>query len=476
MRRSVLCPDCDAVSARVHSRYERTPRDLPWSQWQAQLVVHARRFFCDNDERRRRIFAERFPGVLEHYARQTERLQRSLLELAYSTSAEMAARVGKMLGYVTSGDTLIRRQRQDRMTIPVPRILGVDDFALRRGQTYATILIDLERRQPVDIIDGRHAEPLADWLRSHPQVDVIARDRSHEYALAGRTASPDALQVADRFHLAQNVNESLLKLLRSQRWIDTPGSTYSGEKAKPTPRMRALWEDIQRRKNTGQSYSAIARELGINRQTVRKYLDAERPPVFGPRRPQATKLMPYLPYLRRRWLEGCHNARTLYKELVRQGYDGPERKVRSVVQPWRSAMSYPIQRRAPNLRWTLLRPYSQLTQTDRLWLDQMLQINPDLGRGHYLKESFQRIFSERDAEALDVWIDEASESGIPAFKATARSIMHDYDAVQAALLTPWSTGQCEGQICRVKLIKRQGYGRAKLDLLRQRVLHRTAAS
>ena len=218
-RQSVPCPQCGVKSSRVHSRYRRRASDLPWSSWPVQLVVHTRKFFCDNLQCLRRIFTETFPGVLVPYARRTQRLGQVLLELVHSSNAESAARVGGFLGYPTSPDTLLRCQRQEQIPTPTSRVMGVDEFALRRGCTYATILVELERHRPVDILEGKQSAPLTEWLRDHPGVDILTRDRAEAYALAGRTGAPAALQVADRFHLVHNVGEALKKLLRSQRWI-----------------------------------------------------------------------------------------------------------------------------------------------------------------------------------------------------------------------------------------------------------------
>lgn len=286
-RESVPCPHCGTRSNRIHSRYWRRPWDLSWSSWPVQLVVHARKFFCDHASCLRRIFTEPFPEVLGRYARQTQRLRKVLLELAFSSCAEAAARVSKLFGYVTSPDTLIRCQRQEQRTAPIPQVLGVDEFALRRGCTYGTILIDLERRQPVDILDGKQAEPLAQWLREHPGVDILVRDRAEAYALAGRTGAPKAQQVADRFHLTRNVSDALKELLRSRWWIipareteltvhpdvqTVPSATeLQMKELRTTPRKHVLWEAVQQRKESGEYIRAIARELGVCRRTVRKY-------------------------------------------------------------------------------------------------------------------------------------------------------------------------------------------------------------
>jgi transposase len=289
----------------------------------------------------------------------------------------------------------------------------------------------------------------------------------------------------------RNVNDALKQLLHSRRWsrpsshMDTTASPIEratlpdehidrhGE-PRPTPTKQARWEAVRERRSRGQSLHAIATALGMNRKTVRRYLAADHPPVYGPRRPRPTKLTPHLSYLRERWVQGCHNARRLYRELVGRGYTGSESQVRTVLGPWRSAQA-PPPRRAPPLHWLVLRPSRRLTSSQKDDLEQVLEANPVLVLGYHLKESFHTIMAQQDVRALDHWLQEAAASQLAPFQAVARSFRQDYDAVKLAFTTPWSTAQCEGQICRVKLIKRLGYGRAKLDLLRQRILHRVAS-
>jgi transposase len=494
MRTTGTCPVCGTSSRRIHSRYRRRPWDVPWGRWPVQLVVHRRRFFCDALACPRRIFVEPFPGVLARYARQTERLRQVLLALVYACSAEVAARLARWLGYVTSPDTLIRRQRAERIVHPSPRVLGVDEFALRRGATYATLLVDLERHRPVAVLEGRTAEPLMKWLQAHPSVMILARDRADAYALAGRQAAPDALQVADRFHLVRNVSEALNALLHSRRWHQLTPATLPAEAPpvtvattaspaelrrqapQPSPRKRTIWEAVRQRRDLGQSLRRIAQALGLDRRTVRKYVAMDQPPVYPPRRPRPTQLSPYRDYLTARWAQGCHNARRLYQELVQRGYQGSASMVRKVLQPWRTRQeASPIGLKASQLSRLILQPAGGLTDTEQEALARVLQANPLLAHGYNLKTRFQTLMAQRDQAAFDQWLQEAETSEIPSFHIVARSFRQDYAAIIAALTTPWSTGQCEGQICRVKLLKRVGYGRAKLDLLRQRILHRTMA-
>jgi transposase len=493
MRAAVACPVCGTDSQRVHSRYRRRPWDMPWGRWPVQLAVHARRFFCDAPGCPRRIFVESFPGILAPYARQTERWRQALLELAHASSAEVAARVAWFLGYRASPDSLIRRQRAERFVSPSPRVLGVDEFALRRGLTYGTLLVDLEHRRPIAVLEGRTAEPLTKWLQAHPTVAFLVRDRAEAYAVAGRQAAPDALQVADRFHLIRNVSDALKTLLHAHRWrqpaamvppavspLVPSAPTVSSDAApckvpEPTPRKRAVWEAVQQRRGFGQSFRQIARALGLDRRTVRKYLAADQPPVYPARRPRPTQLTPYIEYLAERWTQGCHNARRLYHEIVPRGHRGSASMVRLVVRPWRTRPEArpPIVTPAQLTR-LLLQPAGHLTEEDQSTLENVLQANPLLAQGYELKTRFQTLLAERDVSAFEPWLQEAETSTLPSFQSLARSFRQDADAIIAALTTPWSTSQCEGQICRVKLIKRLGYGRAKLDLLRQRILHRIA--
>lgn len=490
-RTAVACPICGTDSRRIHSYYRRRPWDVPWGQWPVYLVVHARRFFCEAPGCPRRIFVESFPGVLARYARQTERWRQALLELAHASSAEVAARVARLLGFRASPDTLIRRQRAEPLVFPSPRVLGVDEFALRRGCRYGTLLVDLEQRRPIVVLEGRTAEPLTTWLQAHPTVAILVRDRADAYARAGRQAAPDALQVADRFHLLRNVGNALKAVLHLQRWrqpatvaqpagvpvmaSELPASPaqHAKEFAQPTPRKRAMWEAVQQRRGLGQSLRQIARAVGLDRRTVRKYLTAEQPPVYPPRRPRPTQLSPYLSYLAERWTEGCHNARRLHQELVQRGYQGSEGMVRVVVRPWRGRQDTSRQElTSSRLARLVLQPASKLTEAEREALEGFLHVNPLLAQGYELKTRFHTLLTERDLPALEPWLQAAETSELPSFQAVARSFRQDDAAIEAALTTPWSTGQCEGQICRVKLIKRLGYGRAKLDLLRQRILHR----
>jgi hypothetical protein len=321
-RTAVLCPTCGVVSRRQHSWYARRAMDLPWRGATVRLFVRSRRWFCDESACPRRIFAERFDGLLACGARRTNEATDLLTELGVRAGGEGGARLARKVGVPTSPDTLLRLVKMLGLSaVPTPRVLGVDDFSLRRGTRYATMLIDMERHEPIDVLATREAEPLVEWLRAHPGIEVIVRDRSGAYANAARRGAPKAIQVADRFHLVQNVGAALDEVVRSRSrrkeiervQIESaepivlptapplpPGPAQQRARAARARRV-ARWENARALYGEGKSLRASAHQLGIHRRTVRKLVRTPAPPRNRPRPPRLSGLnSPIAPAVR--WL------------------------------------------------------------------------------------------------------------------------------------------------------------------------------
>lgn len=355
------CPLCGTLSARVHSYYTRTVADLPWGGSAVQLLLQVRKFFCQMSACPRRIFTERLPQLVAPYARTTVRLQEVLRLIAFALGGEAGARLLARLNMIRSPATLIALIRKTSTPTPTtPRVLGVDDWAKRKGTSYGTILVDLEQHHPVDLLPDRTAETLTAWLQEHPGAEIITRDRSDQYAKGATVGAPDAIQIADRWHLIRNwadVVERVLKrhhlALRQVQLVTAlpekataatllPPKTVNrrrkyAEERRERARQERLerWTTIRDQHAKGAALTDIARELRLNYKTVRKYAQATECPHMKAYPPRQRLIAPYEPYLRARWTEGCRNGVQLYREIAAHGFTGSRVLVSMVVAQFR---------------------------------------------------------------------------------------------------------------------------------------------
>ncbi|MEA2525371.1 MAG: hypothetical protein QOF73_2598 [Thermomicrobiales bacterium] len=511
----VRCPVCCEPADRVHSRYTRTLADLPWAGVAVRFRIRARRFFCDNPTCPRRIFAERLAGIAQECAHRTDRQREALEAIAFVAGGEAGARLAAELGYRVSPDTLLRLiRRSPEVDLPAPTVLGVDDWAYRKGRRYGTILVDLERHRPIDLLPDRTAEALAVWLAAHPGVRLVTRDRSGAYAEGIAAGAPVAVQVADRWHLVDNLRASMQQVLERQRArlpplpvapapdaVDaapppispdrTPLGSYGRvsprqERARQAARARRLgrYERVAALRQRGWTVRRIAREVGISERTVNRWVAAGQFPERK-RRAEARRLLAeHRPYLDRRWAEGCHTVARLCRELRERGYTGSCTLVYGYAACLRTGIPPPETTPAPRtgapppaqplppreVAWLLLRTADKLTESERQYLEAVRQADPALATAVDLTREFLAMVRHRQPDRLDAWLLTASASGIAELQGLVAGLERDKAAVAAALSERWSNGQTEGQVLRLKLIKRQGYGRATFDLLRKRVL------
>ena len=351
------CPSCGTWSEAVHSRYQRTIADLPWGGRAVRLCLRVRKFYCRQPACARRVFTERLPHLVAPYARRTARLESVVTLLAFALGGEPGTRLADRLGMKTSPATLLRVMRRNTVAErPTPRVLGVDEWAFRKGHHYGTILVDLEQHRVVDVLPARNAEPLVEWLEAHPGVEVFSRDRAPAYAEAARKGAPHAVQVADRWHLIQNLVEALERcLLRFRPALKAAAGVgdsilgplpNSGEAALVPWKRRAeavsqqkhavtveRYEQVRTLRAAGFTVLDIAQMVGATRRTVYRYLALEGPPERQwPHRSGRGVLAPYESYLMQRWAEGCRNRSRLFREIRLLGYQHSARTVSLFLQ------------------------------------------------------------------------------------------------------------------------------------------------
>lgn len=299
------CPLCDSRSEKVHSHYVRVLADLPWMGYAVRLVLHVRRFFCTKSDCQRKIFTERVKSVVAPYARRTLRLTDLFSLIAFALGGEAGKRLAAGMGLSTSPDTLLQliRQQAERPA-PTPRVLGVDDFSFCRRRTYGTILIDLERRVPIEILPDREATTLAKWLAEHPGIEIISRDRGGPYAEGARLGAPEAPQIADRWHISVNLSEALKPFFNRKQThlkalVEIPSEIFSEEEAKRLPpwyaaqsstkKHRAIsdahhqarverYHKVHELRAKGAEVTLLAHQTGLSRHSVYNYLRMEHPP------------------------------------------------------------------------------------------------------------------------------------------------------------------------------------------------------
>ena len=385
-----------------------------------------------------------------------------------------------------------------------PRVLGVDDWAFRKGQRYGTVLVDLEKNCPVDLLPDREPASLVSWLKRHPGVELISRDRGDCYIKGATKGAPHATQIADRFHLMQNLREAIGRLVArhskkirdiAQVLMDrrdesalsddsdsksgqSPSSENSNEPSIASQRRRERYFEVMALFRTGVTQREISRRLGLARSTVRRFVQADAYPERAPRQ-VFSHADGCVDYLWKRWQEGCHNVRQLTDEIHDRGFTASYYSVRRRVAPWRKVVQampkQPPAKENPQspaqLSWTIFRDDASLTQDRVEFKDLVLEQCSEIATGWKIAKRFIKLFKDKAGDELQIWIEEAIQDDAPReLRSFAKGVLRDSAAIAAAIRLPWSNGQTEGQVNRLKTLKRQMYGRGSFDLLRLRFL------
>ncbi len=499
------CPLCSEPSSSIHSHYRRVVRDVPCAGRRVQLCLTVRKFYCRNPYCERKVFAERLPDFVEPWARMTIRHCQQITSIGLATSGKGGARLAARLGIQTTRQTILSR------IMALPNVLrgsvlylGIDDFSFRRGCWFGTILVDLESHRVVDLLPDRQADTAARWMRHHPDITVVSRDGSSEYAKAASQGAPQAIQCADRFHVCKNLTEAT-QLLLARCQAEIVAASKAGEpKRADQPKQLIMIEEwrppepahVQKARLTrragryaryqqvvdlraqGMKTKEIAQRLAMGERTVRDWLKRGTFPETRKRRKRQSSFEPFAPYVLQRWQNRERNGLTLWKEIKEQGYSGTYRSVYRYLETLKqaevkaSANPHRLQKfSATTAVWLFVRDPTTLDEIEREDLAAFCQVSPTLKSAYHLIQDFFSMVHKREGHRLDAWLEQIAKSDLPELQHFAHGVELDKAAVKAGLTWPINNGMVEGQVTKLKLIKRQMYGKAGFPLLRQRVLH-----
>jgi transposase len=520
------CPGCGVRSTARHSSYLRHLKDLPVQGRVVHLTVRVGRWRCRNPNCKRLIFCQRLNQVSHQHARETKRFGEVAQLIAYALGGRAGERLSCRLGFPVSNDTLLRRVKRMAQVRPPSgplRVVGVDEWAWRKGYgRYGTILVDLERGVVADMLPDRSATSFEKWLQEHRGVKIISRDRDGVYAEGGSSGAPRAKQVADRFHLVQNLTKAVQDELAHQRHhllmpaeeLRHTGGTVEASVAVPTiessqqrgqlpsPRPNEIRQQRRQQKEElfgmvkglhaqGMRAFEIVKATGISRGRVDQWLGLAECPPQNRMAPRPGMAECFREELRRMWDQGIQHGRKLMVEIRKLGYIGSYTGLARLLSPWReekriaervgvAAVSPPAEPSHPAVSAMrhvspqeaaalLSKPKPMLSERQRKIVE-FLKRTPNFATMRHLVLSFRSILCNGKVASLTRWIKEAETAKIGAMTRFVRQLKKDQAAVENAVEYVWSNGPVEGHINRLKAVKRQMYGRAEFELLRSRIL------
>ncbi len=507
------CPICEKYSNKVHDRYTRTISDLPVFQNKTTIILKTRKFKCQNPQCNRKVFSEQTPYILR-YSRRTKRVSKILDSLSIELTGKLGSMLSGQLLISVSSSTITRIVHKQRLPrIIQPKVLGVDDFAYRKGISYGTILIDMETSRPIDILPSREGKELKKWLSKYPDVKIVTRDRASSYSSAINEICPDAEQVADRFHLLMNLSDALDKYFKSvnpkiRKLIKdkgnellnmSDGQNAGREKGKRSRSLSKVQEIVEIRidqrldvfnkikelQAKGIPKRKIARDLGISRNTVHSYFPLESlPPRISSK---STNIELFAQHIVARLNDEGYMMKDIIGEIYELGYNGSRTQAYHNINIIKEKFEIhtPDFAQIQKSRIPYIKPLSSRTLAkyigscltvikdpdERNYLQTLLDNFSELQVVRKLVQIFKTML-KRGRGNINRWIGfiKRSKYKMPGLINFANGLLRDIKAVKNGINMSWSNGAVEGHVNRIKSIKRQMYGRASFDLLRKKVI------
>lgn len=497
-----ICPGCGSRSRRRHGWRRRRLQDFPAQGQAVTIDLRVCRWRCMSRGCRSSTFSDQAPTVADPRARRTSRIAQIVEYIGHAAGGRPAERLMHRLSIPVSDDTILRVLKRKTPTKSLDlRAVGIDDWSWRKSTRYGTIMVDLERRCVVDVLEDRSVESCTEWLRNHPSIEIVSRDRCGLYSRAARDGAPQALQVADRFHLIQNLRTAIEEQVNMSGRMTGRAILSDAENASAARHLRSarlahrrsreeVFRTIHVLRKEGLSYSEIERRTGFKRRSVAKWLAFETPPDRRRATPTPRSPRYFEDYLAQRWKEGHRTGRALFHDVKKQGYTGSFSNLERLLGAWRrvekptpKSQAHPLPKQqpvrdpetghliSPIIAAALcIKPRGLLTVDQARKVDALKEGSDAFATMRSLAMRFKGILRGGHSEPLDQWIDDAIETGLIPIVRFASVLRRDLDAVRNAIELPWSNGQAEGQINRLKTLKRAMYGRAGAELLKARML------
>ncbi|MFZ3516776.1 ISL3 family transposase, partial [Vibrio harveyi] len=486
--KTARCPDCLKRSNSIHSHRERRLQHLPCVGQTLYLIFTIRHWYCHNRFCKRRTFAESLSPFAEPRQQSSIALQNLQRQFGLIAGGNAGKRAESSVGIKTSADTLLRRVVQAPETLqPKTPHVGIDEWAWQRGHTYGTLIVDLNTHRPLVLLPGREKRALTTWFKKYPEIQVVSRDRGGIYAVAAREGAPQARQVADRWHLLKNIGDALERMMHrhiplirevtnelapkvtTQAMLHEASSTPSNAirlKQQKREKRYQRWTQVNDLYKKGHGIREISRATGLSRVTVRRWIQSKTFPEISSKPPRPKLIDSWSDWLEKQLQSGYCNASQLWQEMVEAGFTGSVSTVRYEVTRLRKGKVYPVivPTRIPSAsrisRW--LTPWRIIRGEESYasrFISRMCDKEPQLKLAQKLALEFYKILKTKNKRSLHRWFESVSDSGLIDLQRVAKGMEADLPAVNEAVISHWSNGVVEGHVNRLKMLKRQMYGR-----------------